>query len=134
MRCPIRFGWVCFGVFAVVSFVAAAVLVAAPSRQSAVTNFSQPTSVAGTLISGRVLIEHDHEKMAQGQNCTTIYRSDAGKRKGEELVSFMCTPTERPKTASLRVLCLKDSFSGTEIMKEYQFAGDTEAHGVPAVQ
>ena len=61
---------------------------------------------------------------------TGVYRFVPGKGPAEELVSFHCKPrwgkaAERFTTAATR------SPSGPPVLTEYQFAGDTEAHGVP---
>lgn len=124
------------GALVLVGVLAAATIVArgsamAPSRQSVVAIFQEPMAIAGTIVQGRVLIVHDHEKMAHGDACTTIYRYQNGKRR-QELVSFMCRPVQRPLAKEFRVVSTKNGLSGTQRMLEYQFSGDTEAHGVPA--
>jgi hypothetical protein len=119
------------GVVVLAGVVAAATLTAA-ARKSAVTTFDRPTTVAGTVVQGRVVIVHDDEKMAKGEPCTTIYRSASGDRRGKALVSFHCVPIQRPVTEYLRVTCA--TVGGTEVLKEYQFGRDTEGHGVPQSQ
>jgi hypothetical protein len=44
----------------------------------------------------------------------------------------MCRPVQRPLAKEFRVVSTKNGLSGTQRMLEYQFSGDTEAHGVPA--
>lgn len=119
------------GVLVAAGVLAAATLIAA-SRKSATTTFDRPTSVAGTVVQGRVLIVHDDEKMAKGEACTTIYRSESGSRQGKALVSFHCVPIQRPVTEHLRLTC--STVGGTEVLKEYQFGRDREGHGVPQSQ
>ena len=118
----------------VIASVAAAATAIGASRKSAVTTFDRPTSIAGTMVTGRVVIVHDDEKMAKGEPCTTVYRSDSGTRQGKALVSFHCTPIQRPATDYMRVTCAKDPATGNDLMKEYQFGRDTEGHGVPLSQ
>lgn len=101
-----------------------------PVMKWAIVNLVDTTSIAGSFVSGPVIFVHDDAKMAQGKPCTGVYRFVPGKGPAEELVSFHCKPrwgkaAERFTTAATR------SPSGPPVLTEYQFAGDTEAHGVP---
>lgn len=40
----------------------------------------------------------------------------------------------RPVTEHLRVTCVSEPSNGTDILNEYQFGHETEAHGVPQRQ
>jgi hypothetical protein len=105
----------------------------AASRQSAVVWLKEPTLIVSTIVQGPVVFTHDAEKMANGDTCTTVYLWEPGKTRGEEVASFHCIPTAR-KTASTFTLKTEPNLElgfGC-ILKEYQFAGDSEGHGVPS--
>jgi hypothetical protein len=99
------------------------------ARKSAAFDFERPTLIAGTVVSGQVVIVHDDDKMARGEACTTVYRSHRG-RQGEKLVEFMCNPIKRAAPAGFLVRRVPLS-ANQERLAEYQFRGDTESHGVP---
>lgn len=101
---------------------------AVATRKSAAFTFDRPTLIAGTVVKGQVIIVHDAEKMAKGEPCTTVYRSDRG-RNGKALVEFMCQPVARAAVPQFRTIC-RLSADQDQLM-EYQFKGETEAHGVP---
>lgn len=104
-------------------------LAAAPSLKWAIVNLSQPTMIAGTLVTGPVMFVHDDAKMARGEACTTVHRFwPTGP--AEPLVAFHCKPrwVQGPGKFTATV---KEA-AGTRTLTEYQFAGDAEAHGVPA--
>jgi hypothetical protein len=105
----------------------------AASRQSAVVWLKEPTLIGSMIVQGPVVFTHDAEKMAKGDACTTVYLWEPGKTRGEEVASFHCIPTAR-KTASTFTLRTEPNLElgfGC-ILKEYQFAGDPEGHGVPS--
>lgn len=116
------------GVLAVSTLTAAAV----SSRRLGVFNFTRPTMIAGTVVLGHTVIVHDEAKMARGEACTTVYRYDrkAVNRQGDELVSFHCRPTARPLAQKAQATS-EQSVGGLFELREYQFAGETEGHGVP---
>lgn len=99
------------------------------ARKSVDFDFQRPTLIAGTVVSGQVVIVHDDDRMARGEACTTVHRSDRG-RQGEKLVEFMCTPIKRAAPAGFLVRRAHVSAS-QDRLTEYQFKGDTESHGVP---
>jgi hypothetical protein len=115
-----------------VGALAAATLAAAPTRRAAVVTFIGPTIVAGALVMGPVVFEHDDEKMARGESCTTIYRYDRNtKQRGEVIVDFMCMPRERPLATKFEATCARAAIAGPDRLMEYQFSGEREGHGVP---
>jgi hypothetical protein len=59
------------GVLAIVS------VGAAPTRKSAIVRFITPTIVAGSIVMGTVVFEHDDARMAVGKSCTRVYLYDA---------------------------------------------------------
>ena len=115
----------------------------APIRQWAIVNFDRTTQVAGyALNAGQYLIVHDFDKMDRGEPCTSIYtfgESGAGPQK--EAVAFHCIPRDRALADHTTVAM--DTVAGDtggctlswgwnmDRMTEFQFAGDTEGHGVP---
>ena len=104
--------------------------VSAP-HQWAIVNILDPVSVKGEIVMGRVMIVHDDARMERGEPCTTFYRFDPARGPREELVSFHCTPVQRHVADTMK-LTLQNGVAGAcKRLVEYQFAGDTEAHGIP---
>ena len=104
----------------------------APSHQSAIVRFEHPTWVAGEMLIGTYVIVHDEDKMTRGEPCTALYR--VGTQPGrplEEVVSFHCIPHERQVVSSFTVTVSPNPALGIDTLTEYQFAGDSEGHGVP---
>jgi hypothetical protein len=114
----------------IMGFLAASTLDAVPTRRSAVVRFLRPTIIAGTFVLGTVVIEHDDEKMARGEPCTTVYRYKAANERGEPIVSFMCMPQERPLATKFEAT-LVQTVSWPDRLMEYQITGEREGHGVP---
>lgn len=111
---------------------AAATLDAVPVRRIAVVRFLNPTVVAGAFVMGTVVFEHDDEKMANGQPCTTVYRYKSKGVLGEPIVSFMCTPKDRPLATKFEATVISTP-SWPDHLLEYQITGEREGHGVPQV-
>lgn len=103
----------------------------AGSRQWTIVNFPDPVLVKDQILMGPVLIVHDNEKMSHGQPCTTFYRFEPGKGPKQELVSFHCRPNTRAVAAETTFTYVT-SPDGCKRLTEYQIAGDSEVHGVPA--
>lgn len=97
----------------------------------AIVNLKDTTVIAGAFVSGPVVFVHDDAKMARGGPCTSVHRFEPGKGPGEEIVAFHCKPrwTKAPGKFTASTASRPD---GPPMMTEYQFAGDEEAHGVPA--
>ena len=96
--------------------------------QRATIEFTETVKLLDVFLKGEYFIVHDEDKMAKGEDCTYVY--DA---KGTLVVSFHCTPVERPKSDRFRVVASRStSANGPAEIKEIQFAGSTEAHLVPA--
>jgi hypothetical protein len=105
-----------------------------PGRQSAIVRFEGPTWVAGQLLAGTYVIVHDESKMARGEPCTALYLMRTGTYPLEEAVSFRCTPVERTVVRRFTSTIRSDWALGTgtfDTLTEFQFAGDSEGHGVP---
>ena len=108
----------------------------APARQWAVAYLAEPTLIGSTIVQGPVLFTHDETKMARGEPCTTVHLVEPpkGPAKGpvEEVVSFYCIPTHRRVVDKFTIRTRPNAaFDFGCVLTEYQFAGDTEAHGVP---
>ena len=105
-----------------------------PRQQSAIVRFERPTFVAGEMLIGTYVIVHDEDKMAAGAPCTAFYRVGPRNRPLEEVVSFHCIPRERKAVPSFTTTVISkpafriDTF---DTLTEFQFAGDSEGHGVP---
>jgi hypothetical protein len=103
----------------------------ASPRQWAIVTFSDPVILRGHLLMGRYLVVHDDARMAKGEPCTSIYHFDSARGPQALEVEFMCKPDQR-------AVCDKTTFSvrrnpalGINEVTEYQFAGDSEVHGIP---
>jgi hypothetical protein len=116
-----------------IGMAAVAVLAAAkPTKKSAVVTLATPTLVAGAVAYGTVVFEHDDDRMARGEPCTTVYEANpTTKERGRVIVEFMCSPRERPVASKFEAICARASIGGPDLLVEYQFAGDREGHGVP---
>lgn len=96
--------------------------------ERATIEFTETVKLLDVFLKGEYSIVHDEDKMAKGEDCTYVY--DA---KGKLVVSFHCTPVERPKSEKFRVVVASRSTitNGPAEIKEIQFAGSTEAHLAP---
>ena len=103
----------------------------APGQQSAIVSFEHPTWVASQMLIGTYVIVHDENKMTRGEPCTALYRVGARARPLEEVVSFHCIPRERKVVSRFTTTVSVDPVLGIDTLSEYQFAGDSEGHGVP---
>jgi hypothetical protein len=104
---------------------------AATPPKWAVVHLQEPTLIAGAFAQGPVLFEHDEGRMARGEPCTIVYEFAPGKGPGREIVAFHCKPRWGENVGTFQFATSRND-RGTCVLKEYQFAGDTEAHGVPA--
>ena len=112
--------------------LATARISATPSLKWAIVNLTEPTMIAGKFVTGPVMFVHDDAKMMRGEPCTAVYRFDAGKGVGEELVAFHCQPRLTKAAKAFTKALTSPSAYGPRMLTEYQFAGDDEAHGVPS--
>jgi len=119
------------GTLLMVGMFGAALVAHNATKHSSIVNFLDPVLVKGELVMGPVLIVHDDLQMAKGEACTTFYRFDVKTGPQEALVSFHCQPIERRVVAET-TLTTNSQGSVCKRLVEYQIAGDSEAHGVPA--
>ena len=105
---------------------------AAPSgKKQALMQFTEPVQLMGVVLKGEYLFVHDDEAMARGEVCTFVYKGNSP-ASNKLVVSFHCIPAERLKVASFTVRMA--TVSGFQQLTEFQFAGETEAHMVPATK
>jgi len=111
--------------------LAASRTAADPALKWAIVNLQHTTVIAGAFVSGPVVFVHDDAKMARGLPCTSVHEFDAEKGLGKEVVAFHCKPrwTKAPARFTQATTTRAD---GPSVMTEYQFAGDEEAHAIPA--
>jgi hypothetical protein len=98
----------------------------AKKNERATIEFTQTVKLLNVVLKGEYLVVHDEAMMAKGEDCTYIYD-----KSGKLIVSFHCTPVERPKSDRFRVVTRRLDPSGLSEVVEIQFAGSTEAHIVP---
>lgn len=120
----------CAGLVAAGSFATTRVH-ATPQRQWAIVNFTDAVAIKGHVLMGKYLVVHDDARMARGEPCTTIYRFDPVKGPQARELEFMCRPAMRSVCEKTTVSVGYDPALGVRTLLEYQFAGDSEAHGVP---
>lgn len=120
-----------FGVLGVSTVASRGANVAA-SRSWALVNFANRVSVQDRVIMGPVMIVHDDEKMARGEPCTTFYRFDPARGPREELASFHCIPVQRAVAESTTFTLAPGPDTTCKRLVEYQIAGQSEGHRVPA--
>jgi hypothetical protein len=99
-------------------------------KQKATVQFNQPVRLMGVELKGQYLFVHDDAAMARGEACTRIYKGKA-EIAGNLVVEFHCVPIQRAK-ANYFLVRTKQRADGIIELNEYQFEGDTEAHGTPA--
>jgi hypothetical protein len=105
----------------------------AAARQWAVVYLHEPTLIGSTIVQGPVIFTHDEEKMARGEPCTTVQLFEPGLGPAEPIASFHCTPIRRPPVSIFTIRTRPNTQDGIGcVLTEYQFAGDSEGHGVPA--
>jgi hypothetical protein len=99
-------------------------------KQKATTQFNQPVVVQGVTLKGEYLFVHDDAAMERGEACTRIYKGNA-EIASKLVVEFHCVPIQRAPTGYF-VVRTRQRSDGVAEINEYQFEGDTEAHGTPA--
>lgn len=102
------------------------------TKQKATMQFNDAVILQGVTLKGEYLFLHDDSAMTRGEACTRVYKGDA-EIPSKLIVAFHCVPLERAKSAHF-VVRMKQVAPGVTEMTEYQFKGDTEAHGVPTLK
>ncbi len=103
---------------------------AAATREVAIVNISGPLEVQRQLLSGQYVFEHDASRMARGEPCTTIYEFTPNGL-GRKVLSFHCIPRQTGASAGTFTMTVRRSVDAPPKLVGYQFAGDTEDHGIP---
>jgi hypothetical protein len=101
---------------------------APPVRQATEVWFKRPVLVGRAILQGRYVIEHDNERMARGEPCTHIY---AYNDRTTPVVTFHCTHLERDRAPQNVAVLATASDPNMQTLTEFQFAGETFAHGYP---
>jgi hypothetical protein len=101
-------------------------------KQKGTAQFNQAVVVQGVTLKGEYLFVHDDAAMARGEACTRIYKGGA-EIASNLVVEFHCVPIQRARSNYFLVRT-RQRADGVIELNEYQFKGDTEAHGTPAFQ
>ena len=104
---------------------------APPVRQLAEVWFHRPVLVGKSILQGRYVIEHDNDRMARGEPCTHIYAFDDRQK---PVAAFHCTHLERDRADQNMVVLVPALDGSMQKLTEFQFAGETAAHGYPTVR
>jgi len=105
---------------------------ASSAKQRALVKFDQPVQLMAETLNGEYLFVHNDEAMMRGESCTFVYEGRA-ENDNNLVISFHCMPVQRAKAASFTVRTSQTAAGYFEI-REFQFAGSTEAHLVPLNQ
>jgi hypothetical protein len=98
----------------------------------AVVYLQEPTLIGSTIVQGPVIFTHDEGKMARGEPCTTVQLFEPSQGPAEPIAAFHCTPTRRSPVNVFTIRTRPNTQDGIGcVLTEYQFAGDSEGHGVP---
>lgn len=98
-------------------------------KRSAVADFPSPVTVQGVVLKGKYLFVHDDAAMNRGEACTFIYKGVA--EVSDKLVtSFHCIHIERAKANNF-IWRSREIAPGILELVDFQFSGETAAHGVP---
>ena len=98
-------------------------------KRKAVAEFPKPVTVLGVVLKGKYLFVHDDAAMKRGDACTYIYEGVA--EVPDQLVtSFHCVHIDRTR-ANTFVWRSRETAPGVVELIDFQFSGETVAHGVP---
>jgi hypothetical protein len=103
---------------------------APPVRQTAEVWFTRPTMIGRSIVQGHYVIEHDNDRMARGEPCTHVY---AFNDRQTPVAAFHCTHLDRDRAGQNTVVLITLP-DGMQKLTEFQFAGETAAHGYPTVR
>jgi hypothetical protein len=104
---------------------------APPARRTAEVWFHRPVLVGRAILQGRYVIEHDNDRMARGEPCTHLY---AYHDQTTPVATFDCTHLERDRASQNVVVLVPTSDGSLQRLTEFQFAGESVAHGYPTVR
>ena len=104
----------------------------AGGRQWAIVYLAEPTLIGSTIVQGPVLFVHDDAALARGEPCTSVRLFVPEKGPVDEIASFHCVRVARPAARRFTLRTRPNTEAGFGcVLTEYQFAGDSEGHGVP---
>jgi len=98
-------------------------------KRRAVAEFDNPVTVHGVVLKGKYLFVHDDAAMNRGDACTFIYKGEAEVR-ANLVTSFHCIHIERAKANNF-IWRSREVVPGIMELVDFQFSGETAAHGVP---
>lgn len=98
-------------------------------KRKAVVEFPKPVAVQGIVLKGTYLFVHDDAAMNRGDACTFIYKGVA-EIPDKLVTSFHCIHMERTKVNKFTWRS-RETAPGIEELVDFQFTGETAAHGVP---
>jgi hypothetical protein len=102
----------------------------APKREKDTFVVTTPVKLLNVVLEkGLYQVVHDSELMAQGKECTEVYSLNDGVPK--LVASFHCIPMPRSRAYSFTVRTVRNP-DGMDEIQEFQFAGSTEGHQIPA--
>jgi len=104
---------------------------APPVRQTTEVWFHRPVLVGRAILQGRYVIEHDNDRMARGEPCTHVY---AHNDRVTPVATFHCTHLERDRASQNTVVLAPTSDGSMQKLTEFQFGGESLAHGYPIVR
>jgi hypothetical protein len=105
----------------------------APTVQTAAVFFHRPVWVGSVVVMGKYIIEHDTARQARGEPCTHLYAAadySPNAKRRLPTATFHCTHLDAGP-ADRDVVVLQTLADGTQRLLQFQFAGDTAAHGYP---
>jgi hypothetical protein len=120
------------------ALVAVAVFISTPAtgsktlvgnKQKATVQFNDPVILQSVTLKGEYLFVHDDSAMTRGEACTRVYKGNS-EIPSKLIVAFHCLRIDRAKSAYF-VVRMNQVAPGVTEVTEFQFKGDTEAHGVP---
>ena len=100
------------------------------TTQNAIFEFTEKTRVGSEILLGKYYFEHDDSRMASGAPCMNVFAYE-GDKQGKLVVSFHCTPVERPKSRDVIVTVGMTNSPDVFLLMEIQFKGSTKGHLVP---
>lgn len=102
------------------------------TKERGVITFERPVQFLDVTLKGEYLFVHDDAAMARGEACTYVYKGIV--ESADKLVaSFHCLPQSRSKATRFTVRS-RELPSGLTEIREIQFAGSTEGHGLPKTE
>jgi hypothetical protein len=98
-------------------------------QRRAVAEFTKPITVHGVVLQGKYLFVHDDAAMSRGDACTFIYEGVAPVP-DKLITSFHCIHIERAMAKNF-IWRSRETAPGIFELIDFQFSGETAAHGVP---